>query len=298
MFSVPEQKRVRVILDADAKNEADDQYAIVHALLTPKFDVKGLIGAHYGSRQYADSMNRSYEECRKLVSMLKKTQEVPVYRGASEAVKDEGCFEYSEGAKAIVEECMAEDERPLFVAFTGPITDLACAWLAHPEIAGRMTAIWIGGGAYPDGGLEFNLSNDVKAANIVFQSDIDLWQVPVNVYSKMMVSLTELEMKVAGCGEVGDYLFRQLVEFNDSLAEQLYWPTGESWCLGDSPVVGLMMDQMHFLAGEQEAPAVDQDLRYHFSGGGRKIRVYHDINDRFILEDFYAKIKKYARKHT
>ena len=141
MFSVPEQKRVRVILDADAKNEADDQYAIVHALLTPKFDVKGLIGAHYGSRQYADSMNRSYEECRKLVSMLKKTQEVPVYRGASEAVKDEGCFEYSEGAKAIVEECMAEDERPLFVAFTGPITDLACAWLAHPEIAGRMTAM-------------------------------------------------------------------------------------------------------------------------------------------------------------
>ena len=99
------------------KNEADDQYAIVHALLTPKFDVKGLIGAHYGSRQYADSMNRSYEECRKLVSMLKKTQEVPVYRGASEAVKDEGCFEYSEGAKAIVEECMAEDEKAFVCRF-------------------------------------------------------------------------------------------------------------------------------------------------------------------------------------
>lgn len=298
MFSVPEQKRVRVIIDADAKNEADDQYAIVHALLTPKFDVRGLIGAHYGDRKYANSMERSYEECRKLVSMMKLKQKVSVCRGASEAVKDEEHFEYSEGAELIVRECMSEDSRPLFVAFTGPITDLACAWLAHPEIADRMTAIWIGGGAYPDGGQEFNLSNDVKAANIVFQSDIDLWQVPVDVYSKMLVGLTELEVKVGGCGEVGSYLFRQLVEFNDSLSEQLFWPNGENWCLGDSPVVGLMMDQMRFLSEEKEAPVVARDLKYHFSGQGRKIRVYHDINDRFILEDFFAKIKKYSQKHT
>lgn len=298
MFAVPEQKRVRVILDADAKNEADDQYAIVHALLTPKFDVRGLIGAHYGNRDYEDSMERSFEECKKLVSMMKLKQKVSVYRGAFEAIKDEEHFEYSEGARLIVRECMAEDSRPLFVAFTGPITDLACAFLAHPEIAGRMTAIWIGGGAYPDGGQEFNLSNDVKAANIVFQSDIDLWQVPVNVYGKMLVGLTELEMKVAGCGEIGGYLFRQLVEFNDSLAEQPFWPNGENWCLGDSPVVGLMMDQMCFLAKEQEAPTVARDFKYHFSGQGRKIRVYHDINDRFILEDFFAKLKKYSQKST
>lgn len=298
MFKVPEQKRVRVIIDADAKNEADDQYAIVHALLTPKFDVRGLIGAHYGNRQFADSMERSYAECGKLVSMMGLEKEVAVCRGASEAVKDETHFEYSDGAELIVRECMAKDDRSLFVAFTGPITDLACALLAHPEIAGRLTAIWIGGGAYPDGGQEFNLSNDVAAANIIFHSDIDLWQVPVNVYGKMMVGLTELEMKVAGCGEIGSYLFRQLVEFNDSLAEQPFWPNGENWCLGDSPVVGLMMDQMLFLSEQREAPTVDENLRYHFSGEGRKIRVYRDINERFILEDFFAKLKKHSLKHT
>lgn len=297
MFTVPEQKRVRVIIDADAKNEADDQYAIIHALLTPKFDIRGLIGAHYGNRQYDDSMERSYEECRKLVSMMHMTQSVGVYKGAAEAVKDANHFEYSEGADLIVRECMSEDERPLFVAFTGPITDLACAWLAHPEIAGRLTAIWIGGGAYPDGGQEYNLSNDIQAANIVFQSDINLWQVPINVYSKMMISLTELEMKVADCGEIGRYLFQQMIEFNDSLAAQPFWPSGENWCLGDSPVVGLMMDRMMFSAQEMEAPTVDEELRYHFSGEGRKIRVYHDINVRFILEDFFSKLKKYAQKN-
>ena len=40
---VPETKRVRLIVNSDAKSEADDQFTIVHALLTPKFDIKGLI---------------------------------------------------------------------------------------------------------------------------------------------------------------------------------------------------------------------------------------------------------------
>ena len=35
-YKVQEKKRIRVILDTDAACEADDQYAIVHALLTPR----------------------------------------------------------------------------------------------------------------------------------------------------------------------------------------------------------------------------------------------------------------------
>jgi hypothetical protein len=40
--------RRRVIIDTDAKNEADDQFAIVHALLSPSLDVRGLIGPTLG----------------------------------------------------------------------------------------------------------------------------------------------------------------------------------------------------------------------------------------------------------
>jgi hypothetical protein len=38
-------KRHRVIVNTDAKNEADDQYAIVHALLSPSLDIRGIIPA-------------------------------------------------------------------------------------------------------------------------------------------------------------------------------------------------------------------------------------------------------------
>ena len=47
MFKVPEEKRVRYIVHADAKNEADDQFTIAHALMTDKLDVKGLIAGHF-----------------------------------------------------------------------------------------------------------------------------------------------------------------------------------------------------------------------------------------------------------
>ena len=39
----------RAIINTDAKNEADDQYAIVHALLSPTLDTR-LIAAHFGTR--------------------------------------------------------------------------------------------------------------------------------------------------------------------------------------------------------------------------------------------------------
>ena len=40
-FKVPEDKKINIIIDSDAKNEADDQYAIVHALLSPKIKREG-----------------------------------------------------------------------------------------------------------------------------------------------------------------------------------------------------------------------------------------------------------------
>ena len=46
----------------------------------------------------------------------------------------------------------SEDDRPLYVALQAGLTDLAVAYLKEPRIAERLTAIWIGGGAYPNGG--------------------------------------------------------------------------------------------------------------------------------------------------
>ncbi len=290
-FTVPKEKEVRVIINTDAKNEADDQFAIVHALLTPKFDIRGIIGAHFGQHRTKTSMQESYDECVKVLDIMDLTGKYKVYRGAKLAVKSTKDYEYSEGAKLIVEEALSSDKRPLFVIFLGPITDLACAYLANPEIAGKLKAIWIGGGKYPSGNWEFNLWNDINGANVVMKSDIELWQVPSNVYSRMLVSLAELEDKIRPYGKIGEYLFQQMIDFNILLKDVEHFPKGESWSLGDSPAVGLMMDSMDYAWEMEEAPIIDDEMNYHFDGKGRQIRVYKDINERFILEDLFSKIK-------
>lgn len=290
-YLVKEDQKLRLIINSDAKNEADDQFCIVHALLTPKFDIKGLIGAQFGTRRTMESMQESVDECHKVLELMDLTGKVGVYPGARQAMKSETDFEYSPGAQLIVEEAMKDDPKPLYVIFLGPLTDMACAYLHEPAIAGRVKVIWIGGGKYPEGGSEFNLSNDIKAANVIMQSPIELWQVPINVYSKMLVSFAELEEKVRPYGKIGRYLFDQMMEFLASLPGNGEWPSGECWCLGDSPTVGLLLNSQTFLSHEGEAPVIDENMGYHFTGTGRKIRIYDDINTRFILEDMFCKLK-------
>ncbi|WP_319477969.1 nucleoside hydrolase [Marispirochaeta aestuarii] len=292
-FKIPEGMGIRVITDTDAKNEADDQYCIVHTLLSPRFDNVGMIAAHFGDKRSKTSMEDSYQEVVKIFDLMKFEKSI-IRKGATKCLPDMQTPVQSEGAKLIIEEAMKDDEKPLFVTFLGPLTDLASAYLIEPRIADRLTCIWIGGGVYPTGGPEYNLSNDINAANVVFNSTIPLWQVPRDVYHQMIVSITELEEKVAPYGEIGKYLYEQLIEAAHKAWAKKPPRTGEVWSLGDSPVVGLMLwDHMHDFDWIP-APNATEDMYYVHKLNNRPIRVYKRINSRFILEDFFSKIKKFA----
>lgn len=289
-FQVPEQKKIRLIINTDAKNEADDQFAIVQALLTPKFLIKGIIGAHFGTRRTTRSMQESYEEVLKLLDLMDMTGQVPVYPGAAHALPDIRTGVPSPGAQAIMEEAHADDPRPLYVIFLGPLTDMASAYLADPTIVDKLTCIWIGGGDWPVGGDEFNLSNDIHAANVVFQSGMPVWQVPRDVYSMMRVSFAELAYKVRPCGKIGRYLFDQMMDFNAQTADNPGWPMGESWSLGDSPAVGLLLDEHLFDYDVRPVPWIDEQMHYLPKEGPNTLRVYRKVDARFILEDFFCKL--------
>ena len=290
-FDIPESKKIRLIINTDAKNEADDQFAIVHALLTPRFKIKGIIAAHFGEHRTTASMQESYEEVVKLLNLMNATQEVPVFKGAGKAIPDERTPEMSEGAELIIREALSDDPAPLYVIFLGPITDLAAAYLQEPSIAGRLTAVWIGGGAWPNGEQEFNLSNDIDAANVIFRSDIPLWVIPRDVYSTIRVSIAELAVKVKPCGQVGAYLYQQLVDFNLQMGGNAAWPKGEMWSLGDSPAVSVLLDDHEYGYEMKPAPRITKDMRYVHDQTERLVRWYNFIDPRFTLEDMYAKLQ-------
>jgi inosine-uridine nucleoside N-ribohydrolase len=291
--------RRRVIIDTDAKNEADDQFAIVHALLSPSLDIRGLVAAHFGTSRSERSMEESREEIDLLLDLMGLDQQVTVANGAPTGIPDEATPRDSEGAQLIIAESqLASPEEPLFVAFLGPLTDMASAILLDPSLVHRnVVVIWIGGVGYGGvetyPGVEFNLRNDIAAANVVYDSGITVWQVPSNVYSQVSVSYAELEEKIGGTSKLADYLINQTVEWN-----RTYWPEPiESRSLGDSPAVSLMLYPRGGNFRIVPAPRFGQEGHY-LPGSGYPVRVVESVDVRFLLEDMFAKIRKFGRESS
>src|SRR5688572_4568172 len=98
------EKRTRVIIDTDAQNEADDQFAIVHALLTPSFELHGIVPAHFGSARSATSLKDSHDEVMLLLRLMGLDGAVRVADGAPAALPDAATPAPSAGAELIVTE--------------------------------------------------------------------------------------------------------------------------------------------------------------------------------------------------
>ena len=310
-FKVPENKTLRVFIHTDCKLEADDQYAIVHHLLTPKYEVTGIAAAHFNGSAIDEAMAEvrqmlrnihadiapektalaSRDEVQKILNLMGLNGTIPVAAGAPAPLEKENEAIWSEGAQLIIEEALKEDSRPLFLCCQAPLTDVASALLLKPEIAKKMTVIWVGGGDYPSGGYEYNLLADKKAANVVFSSQVPLWQIPIGTYKQLGVTLAELQYHVKPCGAIGRYLFEQMAEFNEKAKIFPVFPHGESWGLGDSAPVGVLLQEL-----EKEdftmvhAPYIRPDMTYEERTDSRKIRVYHRVDSRMILGDFFAKL--------
>lgn len=281
-FAVQEKKRLRVIIDTDAACEADDPFAIAHGLMTPRFIVKGILAEQFNQ---PGSVEKSYVAIQKLLSLMGR-EEVPVLMG-TEPLKSETDAPDCPAADFIIEEALRDDPHPLFVLCQGALTNVAAALNKRPDIAGRFTCIWIGGGFYPEGGWEFNAANDYHAANAVFSSQAEVWQVPMEAYTRMQLGYAELECKVRPCGQVGRYLFEQMVEYGFHAD----WVAGESWSIGDQPAIALALNPGCGHHRMQPAPRFGMDGTYVDCPENRPIRVYEELDQRYILEDFFCKLK-------
>ncbi len=293
-YPVPPASVMRIIVDTDAKNEADDQFAVMHHLLSPCLDVRGIIAAHFESKAGTpgETMEMSYQEICRLMK-LAEIDDIPVFRGCRLPLKDIHDAPDNEGVQFIIEEARRESDRPLYIAVQGAMTNVAAAINRAPDIASKLTVIWNGGGPYPQGHLEFNLMQDIDACRVLLNSAAAVWQIPQDVYAKFEVTLAELAYKVRPCGPLGKYLFDQLVEENAREYDPNFLlRTGENWTLGDNTTVAALLENRY--RGnwyERTAPSINQDMTYAENPNGKIIRVYRGLDVRAALEDFFCKLK-------
>ena len=229
-LNVP-NKKLHLIIDSDTKNEVDDQFAITWALRSAdRFFVDALYAAPFShdcfnqfneddglvkvansvnghSEDPADGMEQSYQEILKICKMLGEPTEGRVFRGSKEYLTDCLHPSESEAARDLVRRAMNSEET-LYVAAIGAATNIASAILMEPAIVSKIVVVWLGGHALSFGhGIEFNLIQDVKAAQVLFNSGVPLIWVPcMSVASLLSLSEAEVNERLLNNGKAGSYL--------------------------------------------------------------------------------------------
>ena len=229
--------------------------------------------------------------------------------GSEEALDDDHTPKPSAGVDRIVAQARRTDTvQPLFVACGGGLTEVASALLLAPDIADRMTVVWIGGAedpalAVPPPGHqtpEYNLGIDLVAARVVLASRVPRWQVPRSTYRQALVSAAELRGRIGAAGPLGAYLQREIEAVLDLVAGPL-GGRRETYVLGDQPLVLLTALQTVFEPGpgscesvERPAPRVGPDGSFVADPNGRPIRVFTRLDTRLMFEDLYLKLSEHA----
>ena len=311
--------RVSVIVDNDLCGDGDGLFHLFHQLLCNSSNIRGIVGAHVGARSQAwgqsagegaarNNAEISVSRANDIIDIVGKTGQITVKAGAPGPMVDTKTPIESEGAKLIIEEAKkASPERPLYLLFGGPLTDIASAWLMDPSISKNVILVWIGGQEYPFGHpfppehfkgnnlVEYNLRLDVNAAKTVFNdSDIMIWQIPRDVYRQSMYSMAELEEKILPLGKIGEYLGGKLGGFARM---------ADTYVLGDSPLCLISTLTTTFEPGAAgcfyevtPAPTIVENGLYDFSKPGREIIVYKTIDTRLEFGDMESRFRLHAAK--
>ncbi|HEX7853541.1 MAG TPA: nucleoside hydrolase [Sphingobium sp.] len=304
-YAPPAGPRSRLIFVNDLSGDIDGLFATVHAILSPTSQLRGIIGTGTGRKD--ETAARSAALAREMLGLMKNGS-VPVYEGAAGKLTASHVPVRSAGTQAIIDEALRTDTKlPLFIAVGGGLTEVASAIMLEPGIAERLTLVWIGGDAYPAGGTgETNFNIDPLAAQYLFnETNLRIWQVPRAVYGTCLVSDTELQANVAPYGAIGGWLYAKLFEAAGRWGGAIN--IGETWALGDSPLVVLTSlgdwgPSEYRPAFRYErygsspfddvfAPHLNADGTFSPRTEGRKIRIYKGIDTRMMLGDFFAKMR-------
>lgn len=288
--------RIDVVFDTDTYNEIDDQFALSYLVKSDeKIDVKAIYAAPFFNEKSdspEDGMEKSYEEIMRILTLLTREDlKEYVFRGSKEYLPSENGPVQSPAADDLIKRSMNyTKENPLYVVAVGAVTNIASAILLKPEIKERIVLIWLGGNSLEsDCNIEFNLTQDVAAARIVFGCGVPLVQLPCqDVVSSFTVSGPELEYWLRGKNNLCDYLADTTIREAQGYAQGKPW-TRAIW---DVTAVAWLLDGDFMMDRIERCPIPGYDHRYIFDKNRHPYRYVYRIHRDRLLEDLFVKLRR------
>jgi purine nucleosidase len=289
----PPEGPVAAVLDTDTYNEIDDQFALVYALLSPNVQLEAVYAAPFFNARSSgpgDGMQKSYEEILRVMDRLGLGDAKAVFKGSTRYLPASKEPVSSPAAEDLIAKALAPREGPLYVLTIGCITNVASALLLEPQIVDRIVIVWLGGQPYYwTDTKEFNLRQDVPAAQVVFDSGVPMVQIPCkNVSEHLRTTMPELEAYVKGKGAIGDYLCGIFGEYQR-------YTYAYSKVIWDISSVAYLNNPEWVPTELRPSPILRDDITWAPEDPQRHpIRVAFDIQRDAIFGDLFRKIATHA----
>tara|TARA_B100000470_G_C19783402_1_gene388738 strand:+ start:170 stop:1099 length:930 start_codon:yes stop_codon:yes gene_type:complete len=287
----PPTRKVRLVLDTDTYNEIDDQFAVVHALLSP--DILSLESIHAApffnsrSKSPADGMEKSYQEILRLLTQLQVESNGLVYRGSTAYINNIDNPEKSEATDKLIKEAMISDEDdPLYVVAIGAITNVAAAILLEPAIIEKIVVVWLGGHAhYWPNTSEFNLRQDINASKLIFDCGVPLIQIPcAGVADHLTTTVPEVERYIQGQGEIGNYLAEIFKNYHK---DHFGW----SKVIWDLSATAYVINPNWISTHLTHSPILTDQFTWSVDTSRHMIRVARSVSRDRVFSDLFTKLK-------
>ncbi len=287
----PPEKRARMVLDTDTYNEIDDQFAVVHAILSPEqLNLEAIYAAPFHNNRSSgpsDGMEKSYDEILRLLDFLNVGHDGFVYRGSTEFLSDKETPIQSDAATDMVDRATANTDEPLYVVAVGAITNVASALLLEPEIIKNIVVVWLGGNPlYWSHTKEFNLAQDIQAARVVLDSGVPFVHLPARgVVSHLHTTVPEMERHVQGKGKIGDYLVEI---FKDYHKDHFGW----SKVIWDISATAYLVNSSWVPTELVHSPILTDAVTWSFDNNRHLMRVATSVNRDAIFRDLFLKLQQ------
>jgi len=282
MLEFPGTQPIDAVIDTDTFNEVDDQFALAYLLRNSRrLRLQAIYAAPFFNEKAAspqEGMEKSYQEILKVLDLAGQPEyRSLVYKGADRFLSDASTPAVSDASQDLVRRAMAHSpEHPLYVIGIAAATNIASALLQCPAIRDRMVVVWLGGSAYHRMEQEeFNLIEDLPAAQVLFGSGVPLVQLPCwGVVEHFTVSRSELEQHLLPANPLCRYLASNVIEEVHSYSTDLCW-TKTIWDV--AAVAWLLNDGGRFMEDKLVPAPVPLRAGYEFPEGRHLMRYVSHI---------------------
>ncbi|MBQ4630358.1 MAG: nucleoside hydrolase [Clostridia bacterium] len=293
-LEVPSGK-IDVVIDTDAYNEIDDQFAISYLLKSKdKLNTVAIYAAPFlntKSESPEDGMEKSYDEIFRLLNLMDES--VPVFKGSRNYLENESTPVLSDAARDLAKRCEKySPENPLYIVAIGAITNVASALLLNPKLKENTVLVWLGGhGIHFHDTKEFNMRQDFAAARVVMNGAMPFVQLPcMGVVSSFAISKPELEFWLKGKNPLADYLAQNTIDTAESYAGATAW-TRVIWDV--TAVAWLLNDGNRFMASKIiNTPLPTYEGQYEENPEGLPMRYVYHIKRDELMTDLIQKLLK------